>query len=248
MEEMRLQKFLAHSGVASRRSAEQIIASGVVFVNGKRVTDPAVKVTERDKVTVNGKTVRPTKTKTYIILNKPTGVLSSVSDDRGRKCVVDLVDTEARIYPVGRLDYDTQGLIILTDDGELMQYLTHPSHEIWKTYEATIKGEIEEDELKQLREGVDLGEEDGRTLPAKADVVRFSGRNAVVSVKIREGKNRQVRRMLEAVGHPVLKLKRVALGGLELGNLKPGAYRNMKRSDFEDLLGRQVARKFGYYT
>lgn len=248
MEEFRLQKYLAHAGIASRRAAEEIIASGRVFVNGKRVTDPTTKVTVKDKVTVDGKSVKPTKTKTYIIMNKPTGVLSSASDDRGRKCVVDLVKSDARLYPVGRLDYDTQGLILLTDDGDFMQYITHPSHEIWKTYEAQIKGEIDEETLQKLREGVDLGEEDGITLPAEADVVRFKGKNAVVRVKIREGKNRQVRRMLEAVGHPVLRLKRTALGGLEIGDLKPGSYRNMKRSDFEDLFGKALAKKLGYYN
>lgn len=248
MEEYRLQKFLAHAGIASRRSSEEIIASGVVAVNGKTVTDPAVKVTRADKVTVKGEAVTITRTHTYIIMNKPTGVLSSVKDDRGRKCVVDLIETDARLYPIGRLDYDTSGLIILTDDGDLMQYLTHPSHEIWKTYEATIKGEIKEEELAKLRIGVDLGEEFGKTLPASADVVKFNGKNAVVGIKIREGKNRQVRRMLEAVGHPVLKLRRTALGGLMLGDLKPGEYRKMKRKDFEDLLGRQAARKLGYYT
>lgn len=248
MEEFRLQKYLAHAGIASRRAAEEIIASGRVFVNGKRVTDPATKVTVKDKVTVDGKSVKPTKSKTYIIMNKPTGVLSSASDDRGRKCVVDLVKSDARLYPVGRLDYDTQGLILLTDDGDFMQYITHPSHEIRKTYEAQIKGEIDEEALQKLREGVDLGEEDGITLPAEADVVRFKGKNAVVRVIIREGKNRQVRRMLEAVGHPVLKLKRTALGGLEIGDLKPGSYRNMKRSDFEALFGKALAKKLGYYN
>ncbi len=248
MEEFRLQKYLAHAGVASRRSSEEIIAAGRVFVNGKRVTDPATKVTIKDKVTVDGKPVRPTVTKTYIIMNKPTGVLSSAMDDRGRKCVVDLVDSDARLYPVGRLDYDTSGLILLTDDGEFMQYITHPSHEVTKTYEALIKGEIGEEALKTLRNGVDLGEEDGMTLPAKADVVRFKNNNAVVSITIREGKNRQVRRMLEAVGHPVLKLKRVAMGGLTLGDLRPGAYRNMKRQDFADLFGKALAKKLGYYS
>lgn len=245
MEEFRLQKFLAHSGVASRRAAEEIISLGRVFVNGKRVTDPAVKVTARDKVTVDGKTVTVTRTKTYIIMNKPLGVLSSASDDRGRKCVVDLVDIEGvRLYPVGRLDYDTSGIILLTDDGDFMQRITHPKYEMVKTYEAMVKGEPEEEDLQKLRDGVEL--DDGMTLPAKADVVRFKGSNAVVKIEIREGRNRQVRRMLEAIGFPVLKLKRTAIGALELGDLRPGAYRNMKHRDFEALFGKQEAKKLKF--
>lgn len=243
MEEYRLQKYLAHAGIASRRAAEEIIRSGKVSVNGHFVTDPAVKVTIKDKVTVNGKSVKPTKSKTYIIINKPTQVLTSVSDDRGRKCIVDLVKTDERIYPVGRLDYDTKGLVILTNDGDLMQYITHPSHEVAKTYEALVKGEPNEETLQKLREGVEL--DDGRTLPAEADIVRFKGKNAVVRIKIREGRNRQVRRMLDAVGFPVLKLTRTAIGGLELGEMRPGEYRDMKRKDFEALLGKSEARKLG---
>ncbi len=245
MEEFRLQKFLAHSGVASRRAAEEIIAAGRVFVNGRRVTDPSVKVTARDKVTVDGKTVTVTRTKTYIIMNKPVGVLSSASDDRGRKCVVDLVDLEdVRLYPVGRLDYDTQGIILLTDDGDFMQRITHPKFEMVKTYEALVKGEPEEEDLQKLREGVEL--DDGMTLPAKADVVKFNGPNAVVKIEIREGRNRQVRRMLETIGFPVLKLKRTAIGGLELGTLRPGMWRQMKHKDFEALFGKQEAKKLKF--
>ena len=245
MEEWRLQKYLAHSGIASRRAAEDIIAEGRVFVNGKRVTDPATKVTLKDRVTVDGKTVKPTRTKTYIILNKPAQVLSTASDDRGRTCVVDLVDAEgARLYPVGRLDYDTKGIILLTDDGDFMQRITHPKFEMWKTYEAVVKGEPDEETLGMLRAGVEL--EDGKTLPAEAAVVRFKGNNAVVRVKIREGRNRQVRRMLEAVGYPVLDLKRTALGGLELGELRPGKWRHMKHRDFESLFGKNEAKKLGF--
>ncbi|MCR5694219.1 MAG: rRNA pseudouridine synthase [Clostridia bacterium] len=245
MEEFRLQKFLAHSGVASRRAAEEIIASGRVFVNDKRASDPSLKVTVKDKVTVDGKTVTVTRTKTYIIMNKPLGVLSSASDDRGRQCVVDIVKLDnVRLYPVGRLDYDTQGIILLTDDGDFMQRVTHPKYEMAKTYEALVKGEPSEDDLSRLRQGVEL--EDGMTLPAKADVVRFKGPNAVVKIEIREGRNRQVRRMLDAIGFPVLKLKRTAIGGLGLGDLRVGAWRNMKHRDFEDLFGKQEAKKLKF--
>lgn len=245
MEEFRLQKFLAASGVASRRASEIIIAEGRVFVNGKRVTDPAVKVTQKDRVTVDGKAVRPAKSKVYVMLNKPVSVLSSSSDDRGRKCVVELVDIpDARLFAVGRLDYDTSGLILLTNDGEFMQRITHPSFEIWKTYEAVVKGEPGESVLKKLREGVML--DDGQTLPAFADVIGYKGNNAIVEIRIREGRNRQVRRMLEAVHYPVISLRRTELGGLRLGDLKNGAWRYMKRRDFEDLFGTAEAKELGY--
>ena len=245
MEEFRLQKFLAASGVASRRASEIIIAEGRVFVNGKRVTDPAVKVTAKDRVTVDGKAVRPVKSKVYVMLNKPVSVLSSSSDDRGRKCVTELVEIpEARLFAVGRLDYDTSGLILLTNDGDFMQRITHPSFEIWKTYEAVVKGEPGEQVLKKLREGVPL--DDGVTLPAFADVIGYKGNNAIVEIRIREGRNRQVRRMLEAVHYPVISLRRTELGGLRLGDLKNGAWRYMKRRDFEDLFGAAEAKELGY--
>ena len=229
MEEYRLQKYLAHAGVASRRAAEEIIGAGRVFVNGKRVTDPAVK---------------PTVSKTYIIMNKPLNVISSASDDRDRKCVTDIIGGDTRIYPVGRLDFDTQGILLLTDDGDFMQRVTHPKYEMVKTYEALVKGEPGEEALKTLREGVML--EDGITLPAEADIIKFKGPNAVVQIKIREGRNRQIRRMLEAVGFPVLKLKRTAIGGLTVGELRPGMWRNMKHRDFEELFGKSEAKKLGF--
>ena len=244
MEEYRLQKYLAHAGVASRRAAEEIIGAGRVFVNGKRVTDPAVKVTVKDKVTVDGKAVKPTVSKTYIIMNKPLNVISSASDDRDRKCVTDIIGGDTRIYPVGRLDFDTQGILLLTDDGDFMQRVTHPKYEMVKTYEALVKGEPGEEALKTLREGVML--EDGITLPAEADIIKFKGPNAVVQIKIREGRNRQIRRMLEAVGFPVLKLKRTAIGGLTVGELRPGMWRNMKHRDFEELFGKSEAKKLGF--
>lgn len=245
MEECRLQKFLAASGVASRRASEAIIAEGRVSVNGTRVTDPAVKVTRKDRVTVDGRAVHPAKTRVYIMLNKPVSVLSSAADDRGRRCVTELVELpEVRLFPVGRLDYDTSGLILLTNDGAFMQRITHPSFEIWKTYEAVVKGEIDEQALKKLREGVAL--DDGITLPAFADVIGYKGNRAVVEVRIREGRNRQVRRMLEAVHCPVVSLRRTELGGLRLGNLASGAWRYMKRRDFEDLFGAAEAKELGY--
>lgn len=236
MDEMRLQRYLALCGVASRRSAETIIADGRVTVNGEVVTDMGTKVGGRDVVCVDGKPVRPERNKIYIMINKPAGVLSSASDDRGRQCVVDLVEgVHERLYPVGRLDYDTSGLLLLTNDGEFTQMLTHPSFEIWKTYEALVKGEPNEGNVKRFSEGIML--DDGPALPALLTVVGHKGSNAIAEVRIREGRNRQVRRMLEAIHHPVLKLRRIGFGTLELDpELKPGAWRYLRPEEVNMLL------------
>ena len=224
MEEMRLQKYLAQCGVASRRAAEQMIREGRICVNGKAVTEMGIKIKSGDKVTADGAAVRPEKRKYYILLHKPAGVLSSVKDDRGRDCVVDLIEgVDARLYPVGRLDYDTTGLLLLTNDGAFMQKVTHPSFEIWKTYQAVVKGVPNETDVRKFSEGIVL--DDGKTLPALLDVVGYKGNNAIVEVSIREGRNRQVRRMLDKIGHPVNSLKRISFGSLELGDLKPGKWR-----------------------
>ncbi len=236
MEPVRLQKYMAMCGVASRRAAEKLIAEGKVTVNGRVVTEQGVKVTDRDRVAVEGKTVSPEKKKYYIMMNKPAGCICASSDDRGRPCVVDLVADEvpARMFPVGRLDYDTTGLLILTNDGELTQKLTHPSNEIWKTYRAVLKGTPNESDVQAVAEGLDL--EDGRTAPAVLEVVGYKGNNAIAEVSIREGRNRQVRRMMERIGHPVLKLERISIGALELGKLAPGQWRFMKEKDIEALI------------
>ena len=234
MEEMRLQKYLALCGVASRRGAESLIAGGKVCVNGAVVTEMGVKVNAKDRITVNGEPVRLEKKKYYILLNKPAGVLSSVRDNRGRPCVTELVEgVDARLYPVGRLDYDTTGLLILTNDGDFMQRVTHPSFEIWKTYQAVVKGTPNETDVRKFAEGIVL--EDGKTLPAVLDVVGYKGNNAVVEVSLREGKNRQVRRMLDRIGHPVRSLQRIRFGNLELGDLKPGKWRHLRAEELEKL-------------
>ena len=237
MEPVRLQKYIAMCGVASRRAAEKLIEEGKVAVNGKTVTEQGVKVSGKDRVTVEGKPVSPEKTKFYIMMNKPAGYICASSDDRGRPCVVDLVaeDVPARVFPVGRLDYDTTGLLILTNDGELTQKLTHPSNEIWKTYRAVLKGTPRESDVEAVANGLDL--EDGRTAPAVLDVVGYKGNNAIAEISIREGRNRQVKRMMEKIGHPVLKLERISIGALELGNLAPGKWRHMKQKDIDDLFG-----------
>ena len=234
MEEMRLQKYLAQCGVASRRGAEQIIKDGRVAVNGVVVTEMGIKLKKGEKVTVDGQVVKPEKNKYYILLNKPSGVLSSVKDDRGRDCVVNLIEgIDARLYPVGRLDYDTTGLLLLTNDGDFMQKVTHPSFEIWKTYRAVVKGVPTETDVKRFAEGLML--DDGKTLPAVLDVVGYKGNNAIVEVSIREGRNRQVRRMMERIGHPVNSLTRISFGSLELGDLKPGKWRHVRPEEIARL-------------
>lgn len=234
MEEMRLQKYLAQCGVASRRGAEQIIKDGRVAVNGVVVTEMGIKLKKGEKVTVDGQVVKPEKNKYYILLNKPSGVLSSVKDDRGRDCVVNLIEgIDARLYPVGRLDYDTTGLLLLTNDGDFMQKVTHPSFEIWKTYRAVVRGVPTETDVKRFAEGLML--DDGKTLPAVLDVVGYKGNNAIVEVSIREGRNRQVRRMMERIGHPVNSLTRISFGSLELGDLKPGKWRHVRPEEIARL-------------
>ena len=237
MEPVRLQKYIAMCGIASRRSAEKLIEQGSVTVNGQVVTEQGVKVTDRDRITVDGKPILPEKKKYYILINKPKGVICAVSDDRDRKCVTDLVGDAipARLFPVGRLDYDTSGLLLLTNDGDFMQKLTHPSYEIWKTYRAVVRGVPTEKNVADFAAGIEL--EDGRTEPAVLEVVGYKGKNAIAEISIKEGRNRQVRRMMEACGHPVLSLERIRIAALELGDLKPGAWRNLREKDFEALFG-----------
>jgi 23S rRNA pseudouridine2605 synthase len=226
---MRLAKFLAHSGVASRRAAERMVAEGRVTIGGEVVTDPARDVDESSGVAVDGAPVEP-EAREVFVLNKPAGVVSTASDTHGRPTVVSLVPSERRLYPVGRLDADTTGLILLTNDGELANQLTHPRYEVPKTYLATVDpGRLSEGALRQLREGVEL--DDGRTSPASARQVRFG----VVEVRIAEGRKRQVRRMLEAVGHRVVALERVAFGPLRLEGLAEGEHRRLSAAETERL-------------
>ncbi|HET9074476.1 MAG TPA: pseudouridine synthase [Solirubrobacteraceae bacterium] len=217
---MRLAKYLAHAGLASRRRAEEIIAEGRVSVDGETVRDPARDVDERRDVRVDGRRLVPPPDREVFMLHKPAGVVSTARDTHGRPTVVDIVPARRRLYPVGRLDADTTGLILLTDDGELAHRLTHPSFEVDKTYLATVAGApVREVALRRLRDGVEL--EDGRTAPARVDRVRPD----TLAITIHEGRKRQVRRMCAAVGHPVLALCRVRLGPLELGELAEGAVR-----------------------
>ena len=225
---MRLAKFLAHGGVASRRKAEEIIAKGVVTVGGEVVTDPARDVEAGDEVRVNGQLVAAEAREVWAV-NKPDGVVSTAREPGARPAVVELVETEARLYPVGRLDADSTGLLLLTNDGELANRLTHPRYEVPKTYRARLRAPISERDLERLRGGVEL--EDGPTGPA--EVKRLGDRE--VEITLREGRNRQVRRMLEAVGNKVVGLRRVAFGPLRLGGLKVGDARRLSDDEIARL-------------
>jgi 23S rRNA pseudouridine2605 synthase len=225
---MRLAKFLAHGGVASRRKAEEIIAKGVVTVGGEVVTDPARDVEAGDDVRVNGAPVAAEAREVWVV-NKPEGVVSTAREPGARPAVVEMVETEARLYPVGRLDADSTGLLLLTNDGELANRLTHPRYEVPKTYRARLRAPIADRNLERLRGGVEL--EDGPTAPAR---VRRLGEREI-EITLREGRNRQVRRMLEAVGNEVVELRRVSFGPLSLGSLRAGEARRLSDKEIARL-------------
>jgi 23S rRNA pseudouridine2605 synthase len=228
---VRLAKYLAHAGIASRRASEQLVFDGRVMVDGDVITDPARDVDGTMAIAVDGERVRVHDGRRAVYaLHKPAGVVSTVSDPQGRPTVVELIKSGRRLYPVGRLDADTTGLILLTDDGDLAHQLTHPSFEVPRTYVATVRHPpVREGALRQLREGVEL--DDGRTLPAR--VKRLAANQ--VELTIREGRKRQVRRMLDAVGHPVITLRRVSFGTLQLGALQEGASRRLTDAEVEAL-------------
>lgn len=232
----RLQKVMAHAGVASRRKCEEIIQAGRVTVNDIVVSELGTKVDPAvDHIEVDGRPLRKEK-KVYVLFHKPRGVISSVSDPEGRKIVTDfLPGIKERIYPVGRLDYDTEGLLLLSNDGEFTQLLTHPRHEIAKTYYVTVKGAPQDTLLDQLRSGVML--EDGMTTPALVEYVDIEEdkSKSVISVTIHEGKNRQVRRMFEAISCEVIRLRRVALGFLTLEGVPRGRHRLLRPNEVKEL-------------
>jgi 23S rRNA pseudouridine2605 synthase len=230
---MRLAKFLAHAGVASRRASEQIIAAGRVRVRGQVVTDPARDVDDTIEVTVDGRPITVTERPRLVYaLNKPAGVVSTAKDPQGRPTVVDYVDETERLYPVGRLDAETTGLILLTNDGDLANRLTHPRYGVPKTYRVkVVKPPVRPAELEQLRTGVKL--DDGMTKPAQVRRVKAD----TIEITIREGRNRQVRRMMEAVGHRVISLQRIAFGPLRLGPLQEGQSRRLKAGEIAALQG-----------
>ena len=238
----RLNRFLARAGVASRRGADELIAAGSVLVNGERPPPSGVLVDpDKDIVTIDGRIVKPRTKHRYLMLNKPVGVITTAKDEASRTTVLDAVGEEGlsghRLFPVGRLDADTSGLLVLTDDGELAFRLTHPRYKVAKEYIAVVAGSPSASDLESMRTGVQL--EDGKTQPAEVEVVGFdpaagTGRTEV-RVVIREGRHRQVRRMLQAVGHKVQSLRRIGFGPLKLGRLKVGDWRVLSEGEIEAL-------------
>lgn len=228
---VRLQKFLAMAGIASRRACEKLILDGRVQVNGKIVKELGIKVDpDVDEVRVDGEICRIKMKPVYIIMNKPKGVLTTVKDPFGRPTIIDLLaGVKERVFPVGRLDKDTEGLLIITNDGELSYKLTHPKHQIDKTYIAKVMGVPDEKDIRRLRKGIFL--EDGKTAPAKVRILKKGKNFAVLEIIIHEGRKRQVRRMCEAIGYPVLSLRRTHIGNLVLRGLAPGEWRYMTEEE-----------------
>lgn len=237
---LRLNKFLAHAGVCSRREADRFVAEGRVRVNGRVVEELGLKVDPaRDKVEVNGRMVRAAKEESgtrsvYILLFKPVGPVVTVKDPFGRPTVMDLLPKlSTRVYPVGRLDADSEGALLLTNDGEMAHRLTHPRFGVGKVYEVRVEGEPSGEDLEKLRKGIFL--EGRRTAPARVRVVRASGRRTLLALEIHEGRKREIRKMFEALGYPVSGLLRVRFAGLTLEGLKPGEWRYLKRQEIERL-------------
>lgn len=229
---------MAECGLASRRKCEEYVINGEVKVNGEVVTDLSTQVSYSDTVTVSGKKVSPVSKHVYLILNKPKGCVTTVSDDRGRKTVIDIVKADypyTRLFPVGRLDYDTEGLLILTTDGDLCNRLTHPSSEIEKMYVAKIEGTVSENDLAKVRKGVEI---DGRmTGKSRARLIAYDNKTNIstVEITIKEGMNREVRRIFESIGKNVAFLKRVAIGDLRLRGVDRGSYRKLTKEEVEYL-------------
>ena len=240
MEEVRLQKFLASSGVASRRKCEELILEGRVTVNGKVVTELGTKVDpEKDEICFDGKKIEAKNDEyVYILLNKPIGYVTTAKDQFDRECVLDfLKGVKKRVVPVGRLDMYTSGALILTDDGDFVYKVTHPKHEITKTYTVTVKGIVKEEEVQALRDGVII-DEDYKTRPAEARIRKIDNEKKIsrIEITIHEGKNRQVRKMCEAIGKRVLALHRNKIGDIEVKDLKIGTWRYLKPSEVEKLI------------
>lgn len=235
----RLQKFMARCGIASRREAENIILAGRVKVNKKIVTELGTKVdTDNDKVFLDGELIRPEKKLYYIMLNKPKGYVTTAKDEFDRKTVMELVaDIDARLYPVGRLDYDSEGLLLLTNDGDFAYRMTHPTQHIPKKYHAIVSGTPDVGHVMKLRCGVAI---DGYvTKPARVDIAETRENTTQLNITISEGKNRQIRKMCEAIGFPVIKLKRVSIGNVHLGNLPKGKWRHLSEGELNILNGKR---------
>lgn len=224
---MRLQKYMAMCGVAARRKCEEIIAAGRVAVNGETITQMGTQVEDGDVVTLDGRVITPEEEKRYILYHKPAGEVTTVSDDKGRETVMDrFADFPVRLYPVGRLDYDSEGLLLLTNDGDLMNNLLHPSREVSKEYLVKVSNRVTDEEIRRLRAGVRL-DDDRMTSPADVHLVRYETFASVLLVTIHEGRNRQVRRMFSAIGHEVVALKRVGFATIKLHDLPRGQWRRL---------------------
>ena len=234
--EERLQKYLASCGVASRRMSEEIIKSGRVAVNGQIVTEMGVKIKiGTDKVTVDGKDITPEEEHVYLMLNKPEGYVTTAHDPQGRPTVLDLVaEVPQRVFPIGRLDVDTEGLLFLTNDGELAYRLTHPKFAVTKVYHALVTGKPSEDKLDRMRNGLKL--EDGMTKPCTVKVIRRYNHKTMLEITISEGRNRQVRRMCQAIGDPIIELERVKIENIELSQVKRGQYRKLTLEELAPLM------------
>ena len=228
---MRLNKYLADCGVASRRGCDAIIAQGRIKINGKTVTQLGIDVNpDNDTVSLDGKRLKPKRRDVYVMLHKPKGVVCTAKDDKGRKTVLDLLDVKARLFPVGRLDYDSEGLLILTTDGELAQHLTHPSNEVPKTYVAKVEGRLTEADLNPIRNGIEI--EGGYvTKKCRAHIIETNKEYTKVELTLREGKNREIRKMFAAIGREVILLKRTKVGELTLRGLERGAFRKLSAEE-----------------
>lgn len=226
----RLQKYMARCGVASRRKCEELILAGKVTVNGLKVTELGTKINiNNDIVHYNGALIKLEETKRYIMLNKPKGIITSVKDEKNRKTVIDLIDVEERIYPIGRLDYDSSGLLLLTNDGDLYNNVIHPRKNLYKTYIAKVNGVFSSQELDRFRIGVDIG--GYITAECKIETIWSNDKHSKVKISIMEGKNRQIRRMCAAFNHEVIELKRISIGDINLDNLEIGEWRELSSDE-----------------
>ena len=237
--EERLQKFLANAGIASRRKCEELILDGKIEVNGTIVTELGTKVSEKDIVKYNGKIVKTEEEKIYILLNKPIGYVTTAKDQFNRDTVLDLIKINKRIVPVGRLDMYTSGALILTNDGEFVNMLTHPKNEIDKTYNVTVKGNVTNEDIEQLQKGVKIDDE-YITKPAKVKILKIDKEKNIsrIQITIHEGKNRQVRKMCEAINKKVLALHRCKIGNIEVKDIKVGNWRYLSKKEVENLMNK----------
>lgn len=230
---VRLHKIMAHAGVASLRASERLIEEGRVQVNGRTVTTPGTVALPEDEIVVDGRRISATTVHRYVLLNKPALILSTAQDEMGRTTVVDLVARSERLYPVGRLDRESEGLLLLTNDGALAERMMHPRFGIHKSYEVEVEGLFAPSDLARLRAGVPL--EDGPSIPIAARLLNSASKSSTVILTLGEGRNRQVRRTLEALGFTIVRLVRIGLGPLQLGDLRPGQFRELTRSELENL-------------